>query len=152
MHAVGLASRSITLRSVGFCPAIKRSLRSVILHFGPTPAHFLLSCSFPICMQMSINRSHMEPLPGVCACECLSGCVCHLPEASATARACIRARSRVSVHGYCSLKRVCMSTILDRACGGGGGGSACVRCCLFGALGASRERHSNLPISRRGGG
>lgn len=40
-------------------------------------------------------------------CECATACICP--------RVCICAWSRVSVHGYFSLKRVCMSTILDRA-------------------------------------
>lgn len=116
---------------------------SPISHFGPTPAHFLLSYSFPICMQMSVNRSHTERLPCICARECLSGCVCHLPEASATARVRprvrTRARSRVSVHGYCSLKRVCMSTILDRACGAGVGGVLSV-CALLSVRSSWRQQ------------
>lgn len=40
-------------------------------------------------------------------CGCTTACGCP--------RLCICAWSRVSVHGYFSLKRVCMSTILDRA-------------------------------------
>lgn len=43
-------------------------------------------------------------------------------------------RGRVSVHGYCSLERVCMSTILDRACEG------CLSMCVLLSVQSSRRQ------------
>lgn len=73
-----------------------------------------------ICMQMRVNTSPTKHL--YCMCMCLWGCLCDLPDVFECVTVfvpwCTSVRGRVSVHGYCSLEQVCMSTILVRACEG----------------------------------
>lgn len=69
---------------------------------------------------MRVNTSPTKHL--CCMCMCLWGCVCDLPDVfecvTVFVPRCTSVRGRVSLHGYCSLEQVCMSTILVRACEG----------------------------------